>query len=293
MRDQTQPGVLPLRPLTTGELLDAAVVLLRARGGHLIAWGVSLALAEQALLFPLRRMADVDNRYLPADDSLFIFGVMIAVGFGTEALSIASLGAMAARHSPGAMLGPRTPAIPRSRLAPALVASLIGAVVCAGSAWAFLLLPAPLGWVGLFLSVLLTALFWPFVYGLLGLAATSAVIDRRGPFGALLRSLRLTSRNFLRGMWIRVLGYLAWLLIRLGLSLAVVAIINLVYSSPSTTVDTLLLSGAWLVVNALAYPVLGCLDVALHLETQMRTEGLDLALSRTLRRAASPERSPR
>ncbi len=32
VRDQTQPGVLPLRPLTTGEVLDAGVVLLRAHG---------------------------------------------------------------------------------------------------------------------------------------------------------------------------------------------------------------------------------------------------------------------
>ena len=82
------------------------------------------------------------------------------------------------------------------------------------------------------------------------------------------------------------LGYLAWLFIRLGLSLGVIAVVNLFYSSPSNTVDNLLMGAAWLVVNGLAYPVLGCLDVALHLEIRMRTEGLDIALRRALRRGA-------
>src|SRR5690606_23262700 len=50
----TQPGVLPLRPLTVGELLDAAVSLLRARGPLLIGLGVAAAALEQLVLFPYR-----------------------------------------------------------------------------------------------------------------------------------------------------------------------------------------------------------------------------------------------
>ena len=75
-----------------------------------------------------------------------------------------------------------------------------------------------------------------------------------------------------RALWIRILGYLAWLFIRLGLSVAVVAVVEIFYSSPSATVDNILMGTTWLVVNALAYPVLGCLDVVNHLETRMRTE---------------------
>ena len=66
MRDHT-PGALPLRPLTTGEMLDAAVVLLRNRAGRLLGLGFALALAEQVILFPLRRLADLDDRFLPGD----------------------------------------------------------------------------------------------------------------------------------------------------------------------------------------------------------------------------------
>ena len=106
MRDLTQPGALPLRPLTTGELLDAAVVLLRTRAGKLIGLGALLALAEQAILFPLRRLADVDDSFLPGEDLLAQFGVLIVVGFATEALCIALLGGVASAEAPRALLAP-------------------------------------------------------------------------------------------------------------------------------------------------------------------------------------------
>ncbi len=66
------------------------------------------------------------------------------------------------------------------------------------------------------------------------------------------RSLRLSTANLARGVWIRLIGYLAWLLIRLGLSVAVIVIIRIFFDSPSNTMDNLLLGAAWLVVNALA-----------------------------------------
>jgi hypothetical protein len=287
LRDQTQPGALPLRPLTTGEVLDAAVVLLRTRAGRLVGLGLLFAFVEQLILFPLRRLADLDDRLLPATGALGIFGVLIVVGFGTEALCISLLGGIAATDAPSALLGPGAPARRTARLDGMLVVGLVGAVVCAASAWSFLVFPVPLQILGLVMAGVVTLVFWPFAYGLLGLSAPAVVIDQLGPLRALGRSLRLTTRTSLRGMWIRVTGYLAWLLIRLGLSLATIAIINLVYSSPSNMVDNLLLGTAWLLVNGLAYPVLGCLDVALHLEIRMRTEGLDIALRRMLRRGVA------
>jgi hypothetical protein len=289
LRDQTQPGSLPLRPLTTGEVLDAAVVLLRARAAKLIGLGFAFAFTEQLVLYPLRRMADLDDRFLPATGALDIFGILIVVGLGTEALCIASLGGIAATDAPRALLGPTTPTSRRTRFGAVLVVACVSAITCAASGWAFLVLAAPVQILGLFLAFLITPILWPFAYGLLGLAAPAVVIDQLSPARALMRSLVLTRRTLLRGMWIRVLGYLAWLLIRLGLSLASIAIVNLVYTSPSNTVDNLLMGGVWLLVNALAYPVLGCFDVALHLEIRMRTEGLDIALRRTLRRGVAAD----
>ena len=289
LRDLTQPGALPLRPLTTGELLDAAVVLLRTRAGKLIGIGALLALAEQAILFPLRRLADVDDSFLPGEDLLAQFGVLIVVGFATEAFCIALLGGVASAEAPRALLGTAAPRGRGSRLGSVVVVGLVAALICAASAWTFLILPVRFEVLGLVLAVMATFVIWPFAYGLVGLAVPAVVIDELSPVRALPRSVRLAARNIMRAMWIRDLGYLVWLFIRLGLSIATIAVVGIFYSSPSPTVDNLLMGGTWLVVNALAYPVLGCLDVALHLEARMRTEGLDIALRRSLRRGVATD----
>jgi hypothetical protein len=289
LRDQTQPGVLPLRPLTTGELLDAAVALLRGRTGRLVGLGVLLAALEQVVLFPLRRLADVDSSFLPANNRLAEFGILIVIGFGTEAFCVAVIGGVAAVDGPRALLGGAAQAPRRPRLGSVVVVAAVAAAGCGATAGWFLLLLVPWQVAGIILAVLLTALTWPLPYGLLGLAAPAVVIDELPPHRAVLRSVRLAGRNALRGVWIRLLGYVAWLVLRLGLALATLALVSLVYGSPSAVVDNLLMGGAWLVVNALAYPVLGCLDVALHLETRMRTEGLDIALRRSMQRAVVPD----
>lgn len=283
MPDLTQPGALPLRPLTTGELLDAAVVLLRTRAGKLVGLRVAAALVEQAILFPLRRLADVDSSLLPGTGRLREFGLLIVVGFFTEILVIALLAGTAAVEAPPALLGDRVPR-GRARLAPMILGAVVAATIGASCAWAFVLLLLPLQVLGLVLAILITIPCWVVLYGLFGLVTSSVLIDEVGPVRALGRSLVLSSRSGLRALWIRVLGYLAWLIIRLSLSFAVVGVVALFYSSPSNTVDDVLMGATWLLVNAVAYPILGCLDVALLLESRMRSEGLDIALRATLRR---------
>jgi hypothetical protein len=288
LRDHTQPGTLPLRPLTTGELLDAAVVVLRTRTGHLIWLGFILAAAEQALLFPLRRLAEVDSSFLPGEDRLAAFGVLVMVGFATEAFCIAVLGGTAATEAPRALLGPGTPPRPLRPVALA-IAAVAAAALCAVPAVGFLVFPLPLQVAGLMLATLIVVVVWPFPYGLAGLAGPAVVVDQLNPMRAIARSFRLAGRGAMRTAWIRVLGYTVWLLVRLGLGIATMAVVQVVYSSPSPTVDNLIMGGAWLIVNALAYPVLGCLDVALHLEARMRSEGLDIALRRTFARGVSAD----
>ncbi len=291
LRDHTQPGDLPLRPLTTGELLDAAVVLLRTRGRWMITLGAVLAGAEQAVLFPLRRAADIDSSFLPGDTQLYQYGILVIVGLFTETFCIGWLGGAAASLAPRALLGSSAPGPARWRGGAVLVVVLLAGMLVAATGWSFLVLPVPLQVFGLLLAYLFTALAWPFGYGLVGLAAPAAVIDERGPARALLRSIRLASRNGMRASWIRVLGYTAWLFIRIGLGLGTIALVAIVFDSPSNLVDEVIVGVAWFFVNALAYPMLGCLDVALHLDTRMRTEGLDIALSRTVRRGVLADRA--
>ena len=291
MSDLTRPGALPLRPLTTGELLDGAVVLLRARPVRLIGLGVLLALAEQAVLFPLRTLARQDISLFPGTGRLEEFGVLVVAGFGTEALIIAILGGVAAREGPRALLGRAAPPRPALRPVSLAVAAAVAMVVCAAAAFPFLVVLEPLQTAGFVLAVMMAAIVWPIPYGLVGLAAPAVVLERRGPFSALWRSMRLASRDALRAVWIRVLGYAAWLIIRLALTTATITLVEIFGTSPSETTDRLLLAGTAVLANALAYPMLGCLDVMLLLEARMRTEGLDISLRRTLARGVATDAS--
>jgi hypothetical protein len=287
--DSAQPGVLPMRPLTTGELLDAAVVLLRTRASKLIGFGVAAALVEQALLFPLRRLADQDSSLLPATGRLTEFGFLVVAGFACEAFLIAVLGGVAAREGPRALLGAAAPPRPSQRPFALVLVALVAATVSAIGAIPFLLVLIPLQSLGIAMAIFLTAVLWPLPYGVVGLAAPAVVVDRASAGGALLRSLFLTSRNGLRAAWIRILGYLAWLVIRFGLTAATMALVTVAFSSDSSTMDNLLLGGVALIVNGLAYPMLGCLDAVLHLETRMRTEGLDIGLRSAVRRGVAAD----
>src|SRR2546430_880291 len=88
---QSQPtGVLPLRPLTFGELLDAAVLLLRGNARVFLAVAALLAAGEQVLMYPLRIAAGIRPPFgLPYSDRLGEYWLMLGVGLGTEVFIIA------------------------------------------------------------------------------------------------------------------------------------------------------------------------------------------------------------
>jgi hypothetical protein len=287
-RGRSIEGAVPLRPLTVGELLDGALTLLRTRWWRLVGLGVALAVLEQALLYPLRSMADQDLSMLPAGGQLTAFTALLIAGFGTEAMVISTLAGVAAPYGGRALLGRFAPPRPPARVGAVIVVVLVAGFVVAASAAPFLLLE-PLQVFGLVVAPMLFLFTWPLPYGLVGLAAPAVVIEGRGPGAALGRSLRIAGRDFLRAALIRVLGYLSWALVRFGLIIGTIALVSVVWGNlPSSTWDRVLLATAAVVVNAVAYPVLGCLDVMLLLEGRMRSEGLDIALRWALRRGVAP-----
>ncbi|BCB85030.1 hypothetical protein [Phytohabitans suffuscus] len=272
--------LLPLRPLTVGELLDAAVSLLRAHGRALLPVALVLATIEQLLLAPLRLAAEAEPPiYLPAFSAGDLFDpgellhpglhwVMLAVGAATEVTIIALLGGLTARAAGADLLGRRPSA--RELLRPH--GGRIGAVVVVA-----LVVGATM------FAAALTGPAWFLVYALLGLAAPAVVLDRLGPGRALWRSATLACRAGLRAAGIRVLGYVAWLAIRVALGIGAYAALDAL-SLGGAELTAPMSALAWLLVNTIAYPTLACLDAALHLETRMRTEGLDILLSRADRR---------
>jgi hypothetical protein len=281
----------PLRPLTVGEVLDAATNLLRRYAVPLLGTALALAVVEQLLLYPLRRAANVAPPwyYPPHFDRLGTYWVLLAAGFGTEGVILTLLGGLAARaavadllgRSPGRLIGRATRPGRLSALA-----LLVGAAASLGAA-----------------GGLLPWLLW---YMFTGLAGPALIVDRRaatgpagptadtfralGPLGALGRSMGLVGRSGWRPGRIRVLGYLAWWVIRLALGAGGWSLVTRFlgdyspfFGDPVPAWAWPAAMATWAIVDALAYATLGCLDAVLHLETRMRVEGLDIAVSRALR----------
>lgn len=269
MPDSGRPGVLPLRPLTAAELLDAGVSLLRRYAHLLLPAAVLLAVAEQLALAPLRAGAGVGPPdYLPAYDAGAQFWLLLAVGAGTEVVIIALLGVPASRGAAGGLLGTGPSARQVLTAEPGrLPGALLIAVVAGGITVAGALLGP--GWV--------------IAYALVGLAVPAYMVDRVGVRGALVRGAGLALRGGLRAAGIRLMGYLTWLTVRAMVGIGGVAVLGLAGSDGQPWAAPAA-AAVWVLVNAVAYPSLACLDAVLHLETRMRTEGLDLRLARARHR---------
>ncbi|GAA1040080.1 hypothetical protein GCM10009557_60360 [Virgisporangium ochraceum] len=257
-----QTGVLPLRPLTLGELLDAAVALLRGHAKVLLATGFVLAVVEQVVLYPLRVGTARPPYMFPYDDRLELYWLALSVGFATEIAIITALGGLTAQAAGPALLGERSRIRFRGGQFGA-VAVLAGAAGAAG-----------------FLAAIACGVPWFALYALIGLVVPALVIDRVGPLRAIGRSMVLSCRGGLRGAFVRLAGYVAWGAVRVALGIGTLALIDLAVDSLDDDIAWLIAGTAWALVNTVAYPALACLDAVLHLETRMRTEGLDITLSR-------------
>jgi len=262
-----QPEI-PLRPMTLGELLDAAMALLRRRALPLLTAAVLLAGAEQAALAPLRAWGNMTPTwYGPTEAGLFSWWITVSAGFGFELAVVTLLGAMAGAAAGPALLG--TP-LPHRRLIQRPVAAVLLATL--------------LGVAGTFAALLLFVP-WVVVFGFFAMTGAALTTERaRNPLG---RSAVLAGRGVARGFWILLIAYLTWSAVRVALG---AGWIELVAQATGYQPD----GQAWLVplartlANAVAYAALGCLTAVLLLEARVRTEGLDILISRTRSRGGDP-----
>ena len=255
---------LPLRPMTLGELLDAATALLRRRALPMLGAAAVLAGAEQVALGPLRAAAHMTAPYYgPTTDGVTGWWAVTAVGFGLEAGIITLLAALAGAEAGPALLGqpPAKGLFRRGRPWAALGAAVLITLACAVAAY-------------------LAFLPWLFVYGLLALAGPVLTIDRAGnSFTAIGRSAALASRSGLRGCRILLAGYLTWFAIRFALGAGWTEVVNTVFGRRPQWLSWLS-PIAWALADTIAYPALACVAAVLVLDIRMRTEGLDIAIRR-------------
>ncbi len=253
--------------MTLGELLDTAVELVRRRARSLLVVSAALAAGEQLVLFGPRRAADLTPPfYGPASDHLSGWWAVTAAGFGLEAAIITLLAAVAG-WSAARMVSGRPPArMPVARLAVAVATAIVFGLACA--------LAAYLGFVP-----------WLVLYPLFGLAG--AVVAIEGGVFPLGRSAALAVRSGVRGWRILLAGYVSWFLIRVAFGAGWIEVGRYFFSARPQW-QVWLAPIAWVLGDTVAYAALGALAAVLVLDIRMRTEGLDIALSRTRSLGADP-----
>nr|WP_205808615.1 hypothetical protein [Micromonospora sp. HNM0581] len=246
-------------------MFDSAVLLLRGQASILLPLATVLTAAEQLVLLPLRTAVGATGPLWWASDfgDLEIFWFLLALGAATEAMIILLLGNPAGRAAAHALVGRRFTA-----------SDAWGS----GGRWgATALLCAAVGAIMLLASLL--GPVWFLGFALSGAVASTLAVDRVAPVRAVKRSVALALRHGGRAAALRTLAYLIWWIIRVGLSWGTftgLTALGLIPQSWAAAAAMLV----WTAVNAVAYAALACLDAVAHLETRIRSEGLDIRLAR-------------
>jgi hypothetical protein len=320
-----KPGIVPLRPLGVGEILDGAVAAMRAHWRTVL--GISLAvavvvqsvatvvnglwLAESGGLDALTR----DPQPSPEELTTAMTGTLKVSGTQAliEVLGTVLVTAMLTVVVSRAVLGRAVPAGEAWRDSRPQLLRLLGLLfllpllvfvtVFAGSLPGAVVMGLGLQPLGVSLFILgllagLVAAVWLWVR--FSLAATALMLEKQGVVTAMRRSAKLV-----RGSWWRVFG------VQLVASL-LVALIASVIQLPATVVG-LVLSGqgvdalaeggalnSWpyliavgvgaVIASTVAFPIRAGVTVLLYLDQRIRREALDLELARA---AGVPGYDPR
>lgn len=320
-----KPGIIPLRPLMFGEIIDASFQTIRRNakamlGAALLAQSLAVVLAAVFTAGSVVSAAsleswveDLNDQDMAAAGIAFLAAVLL-VSVLTVFLSAVLQGAMVvpvarsvlnrttgfrqmwllARSRAGALIRLACLLVLGWLLGAALFVGLAVAVVAAvGGMGALILIPVGFG--GLALSI------WIYIKVLVAPAAV--VIEELGAVDGLRRSWHLT-----RGNWWRVLGITLVVAIMVGIIAQVVTIpVSLLPAfftsvvSPHGGADQAVAAAvAIAVVTAIVTALVGGVGYAfqtavmalLYLDLRMRKDGLDIALLRQMESGADPDGVP-
>ncbi|MET7305223.1 hypothetical protein [Embleya sp. NPDC005575] len=306
-----KPGVIPLRPLSVGEILDGAFAAMRAHWKVMIGIAVVVALLTQCLEVPVTWLlnrefspSDLSDeptgeeawRYLRDTAALVIVPIVVAtLGqiAATAMLTVVVSRAVIAKAMSAAQAWTAVrPLLPRllgvtfaTWLIPVgtlLVATLPGLLLLALGAdglGALLLLPGMIG--GIVAAV--------YLYVCLSLAGPTLMLEKQSVRKSLERSRKLVT-----GSWWRVCGILLLIalimtivggIIQTPFLLASDGISAITASKPSDVPDPsfvdLLITGVGSVIAAaLLYPFAAGATALLYIDQRIRREALDLDLAR-------------
>ncbi|MEU0101209.1 hypothetical protein [Streptomyces sp. NPDC006267] len=306
-----KPGVIPLRPLSVGEILDGSVAALRAHWRTALGFSLAVSVATQIAIILMQRYllpkpTTVDPNATGAEalrqaadsarSTLFslapaslvsMIATLFTASIVTVIISRSVLGRPTTLSDAWAEARPRV--LPLLGLT-VLVAVVLAAIMAVGIGPGLLLgseAGAALAFLGFAAACVVT--LWLFVS--FALAAPALMLERQSIVAALRRSAKLV-----RGAWWRTFGILAltWLLAFLlaflvSIPFGVLAVIAdgtdvsdfFNSSAPSYGWPFLIVTGIGeVIVSTLVYPFVAGVTALLYMDQRIRREALDLDLAR-------------
>ncbi|MFJ9694265.1 hypothetical protein [Kitasatospora sp. NPDC101183] len=291
-----RPGVIPLRPLGVGELLDGAVTTVRRHWRTTLSLALGVAVLEQAGQVGVRFLvsgktgSSTQIVQFAASIPLSVLLNVLATALLTIVVSRAVLGRTVTAADAWREARPRLPQL----LGVTLLATLLSAgVLVLGFAPLFLYGGGSVGAAAL-LSLLglasLPVALWLWVR--YSLAAPALMLEKQGVITSLSRSARLV-----RGSWWRILGVnllaqvmalVFALVIAMPFTIAGMALGYIDLEQQSSFDGTITQSTATLIITAisgiisstLTIPFLGTLGVLIYVDQRIRREALDIELAR-------------
>jgi hypothetical protein len=298
-----KPGVIPLRPLGVGEILDGAFASIRRNPKAILGLAavvmtisavISATITRTLLNLGGLNLPTPGQQLTPAQATHLVgrivavvvpaFGLTLLLTFIVQAILAGLLAPIIARGVSGQQISaadawratrPRLPSLLLATLlvllaglGPLLILGLIvGIAFLAGAPAAVYAVLAVLGLVALVLTIWFSTM--------LSLVTPVVVLENESPGRALARSWRLVTRSFWRVFGITLLA---------GIIVAVAGgILQLPFTflgavSGSGIVATVILVIGTIAAGTVTRPITAGVTVLLYVDMRMRKEGLDLAL---------------
>ncbi|MDQ1585542.1 MAG: hypothetical protein QOJ90_1345 [Actinomycetota bacterium] len=304
-----KPGVVPLRPLGVGEILDGAISTLRAHPRTMLGFSALVAVASQILIIPvtwllLRDAGDltIDQTTGSSSDAAFaassfsaaalqgvvtLIATLILTGVLTVVVSRAVLGQAITTAEAWRLGRPRLPALfGVTGLVFLLAVGL--AVVCLAPGIAV----AAAGGPGVAIALLLIAGIPAFLvamvyfYVAFALAPAVVVLERQGVIASLLRSRRLVKtawwRTFGLILLVNVIAQLLSGVLSTVFSIAALATSFLSGNGlqPYSFLPLVISGVGAVVASTITWPFTAAATVLIYVDRRMRREGLDMELTR-------------
>jgi hypothetical protein len=305
-----KPGVIPLRPIAVGEILDGAFTSIRRNpkatlGIAAVVLTISAVITTSLEVLLLSRLglntgtdqtltgaqlAGMLAVVIPSGLTALVLAFIVQIlltGLLTAVVGRSVLGDRITAGEAWRIALPRLPALLLATLLTGLAligpwAGLAAVLIALGVAGAPGGLVIAVGFLGAIASLVLDVWFWT----MFSMSAAAVVLERQGPAHALGRSWRLVRKSFWRVFGILLLAGIIVLVASSVLRLPF-TVISAAFSSGSApltqaiqpSVASLVIGAVGsIIAGAITQPISAGVTVLLYVDLRMRREGLDLAL---------------